>query len=252
MSISKSAFSTVTTRPPARRRWRVLLILFLVIAVAAFVVYRTTPLARLADARAQWASNGLSDYRIIVEYELPLYSCQQDLDVRNGEVDYRNQDSCRMTPVLGANQGIMEMLTVNGLFARVEQAVTTPECGPNGCVCDGPITVDVTYDAEMGYPQVLNYRLAPEDRWRSLEFWLAQISGSPPCPPASYIGQIITVTSLEPLKPQVEMGNLFGEATPELDPPKPTMEMGNLLDELTPDVESATPEVKPTFPPTIR
>ncbi len=234
MSFSRSAHSIVTTRPRVHKRWVFILLFLLGVILAAWLIYRSSPMVQLADARARWAANGYSDYRIIVKYELPLYSCEQDLEIRNGELDYRNQDSCRMTPIVGSNQGIMEMLTVAGLFARVEGAITAPECGPNGCVCDGPVTADVIYEPEMGYPQQIVYRLAPENRWRYIEFWTAQVSGAPPCPPASYIGQHIEVISLNPLKPKVEI------------------DAGNLLEELTPKVGDSTPEVKPTFPPTFR
>ncbi len=140
-----------------------------------------------------------------------------------------------MTPIMGSNQGIMEMLTVAELFARAERAISAPECGPNGCICDGPIIVDVVYDSALGYPQRLDYRVSPENRWRYLEFWLSQFSGAPPCRPVTYVGQSITVVTLKPLKPPVNLGGLVDDLTPEA-----TTE------------DAGTPEAKPTFPLTIR
>lgn len=223
MNIFASVHSTVTTRLPVLKRWfslrRILLAaVMLAIVIIGLVIYGASPTNQLAEARSRWAANGYPAYRIVLDYSLPLYACEQDFEVKNEEVTYRNRDSCRMSPVTGNKGGLLELMTVANLFLRIEKSINEPECGPNGCICDGYIGIDVAYDPTLGYPQRLEYRLRPEDRWRSLDFWRSQLSSNAPCPPASYIGQTITITELTPLKPDIGggLGGQLGlDATPE-------------------------------------
>ena len=128
--------------------------------------------------------------------------------------------------------------TVDNLFARVEDGQKNPQCGPNGCICDGPIEMSVTYDPQRGYPQQITYTLRQDLRNRDLGYWLAMLDGSlANCPQVTYIGQTITVTSLESLPPLVES---LTEATPEVGVGEPTKP------ELTPEV---TPQISEGIKP---
>ncbi len=169
------------------------LLLILILALAAF-----QSLTDLDAARERWAAQRITDYRIEVEYSVPFFSCQQDIEVRDDAVDYKHRDSCAVS----VTQKSLDF-TVSALFQRIEDSINNPACGPNGCACDGPIAVEVTYHPEQGYPQQIVYQLQPNRRWFYAEYWQALLSGAlQQCPPTTYIGETITVQSLTPLPPQ--------------------------------------------------
>ena len=69
----------------------------------------------------------------------------------------------------------------------------------------------MVYDSKRGYPRQIIYRNFPELRWRYLDYWRSLLSGSLNCPApnpkntiatASNTGEMITVLSLTPLKPE--------------------------------------------------
>lgn len=154
----------------------------------------------------------MTDYRIVVTFERPYSTCQQDFDVRGNNIDYRHKDSCSVGGAITQKPGLVYP-TVDNLFVRIEDALNTPQCGPNGCVCDGPIEMTTTYDATYGYPLEIVYTLRTDLRTRDLQYWLALLDGSlANCPVITYGGQTIRVTSLEPLKPLVQQ---LAEATKE-------------------------------------
>lgn len=176
----------------------------------------------LDSARERWAAQSISHYRIVIEYSVPLFNCQQDIEVRNEVVDYKHQDSCAISVTQ-----TQEYFTISNLFQRIEDYINSPLCGPNGCACDGPISVDVAYHPEQGYPQQIVYQLHPERRWFYGEYWQALLSGTlQQCPPINYIGETITVQSLAPLEstgpipdPSVEKApTAISEITPTLSP----------------------------------
>jgi hypothetical protein len=177
--------------------------------IGVLLAYDSLPTTQLAAAQARWAANGTSNYRIVVAYSVPLYECEQDFEVRGGKVSYRYRDECPTNPVAGASGGLASLYTVQRLFERIDDTLKGPACGPNGCICDGPIQLDVSYHPQLGYPQRITWALGQEQRWRYIDFWLAQLSGRAQCPPVTYIGETIEVLSLEMLPP---------EATPEVTP----------------------------------
>jgi len=199
------------------RRHVLVVVLLLILLVGGFLAYRSSPLTQLSAARALWANQNISAYRIVVQYQIPLYQCQQDFEVRGEQITYRYKDECQVTPVAGSHSSQFEPLIVSNLFQRVEDTITNPVCGPNGCACDGPIGADVVYDPKRGFPQQITYRTVPELRWRYLDYWRALLSGGSSCPvpnpkntlsTSSSTGQSITVVSLTPLKPETTIGSL--------------------------------------------
>ncbi len=211
------------------RRRVILLVFLLVLLVGSFLAYCSSPMTQLSEARALWQSQNITAYRIAVQYQIPLYECQQDFDVRDEQVAYRYKDECQVTPVAGSFTGQFEPLIVSDLFQRIEDTFTNPDCGPNGCACDGPIGVDVVYDSKYGFPQKLTYRIVPELRWRYLDYWRALLSGASACPApnpkttlstptASTPLQTITVISFKPLKPETTGIGSLPLPTPELTP----------------------------------
>jgi hypothetical protein len=119
------------------------------------------------------------------------------MEVRDEVVAYKNRDTCNVSPTSGQ----IELFTVSDLFKRI--ASYQPSCGKNGCACDGPIDLDITYHPQHGYPQMLAYRLRPDLRWQYPEYWQAVISRQlQQCPPSTYLGETIEVQSLTPLDAQ--------------------------------------------------
>jgi len=249
MSISKSVHLTAAIPQfvhkliphiPRRRliaAWALLPILFLVL----LVLRQSDPITDLETAKARWAASGITDYRIAVEYKRPYLTCLQDFEVRGVNIGYKHKDTCNMGSAVTGNRS-PTWPTVANLFDRVENGLKSPQCGPNGCICDGPIEMTVTYEPQYGYPQQITYTLRQDLRTRDLGYWLAMLNGSlANCPQVTYVGQTISVTSLTPLPPLVE--NL-AEATPEVgvgNPVKP-----ELTPEATPQIsigEAIKPEV---------
>jgi hypothetical protein len=183
--------------------------------VAGYLIYRSLPSTQLANARARWQTGGTDDYRIVVHYHVPLYECVQDFDVRDGQVDTLHRNECPVNPVVGSSGGLSARFTVEALFDRIAGDLENPQCGPNGCVCDGPIGLNVRYDAALGYPVEIASRTMPELRWRYPEYWTAQLSGGLNCPPTNFVGDIITVESLTPLKEPATLGPLLSTPSGE-------------------------------------
>lgn len=208
MKVLSFAFDIVTKRQ--RLRW--LLIVSGLWLLTGFVL-QADPLTELDAAKARWQAAGITDYRIAVTFERPYASCQQNFDVRGAEISRKHKDSCSVGGAITSKPG-MVWPTVNNLFARIEDGLKNPQCGPNGCVCDGPVEMTVTYDPERGYPLEIVYTLRQDLRRRDIQYWLAMLDGTlANCPPVTYIGQTIRVTSLETLAPLVEA--LTEEATKE-------------------------------------
>lgn len=195
------------------RRWLVgTVLLLLLLLVLLLVLRQSDPLSDLEAAKNRWVASGITDYRIVVDFQRPYLSCLQDFEVRGVDIGYKYKDTCNLgVTVLRPNTLFP---AVANLFARIEDAQKNPQCGPNGCVCDGPIEWAVTYDSTLGYPLQITTTLRQDLRTRDLQYWIAMLDGSlAACPPVTFIGETIAVKSLEVLPPLVEQ---FNEATPEI------------------------------------
>ena len=182
------------------------------LALLTLLVRQSDPLSALNAAKAQWAASDMTDYRILVTFDRPYNTCQQDFEVRGVDIGYKYQDSCSVgSAVVGHPAAVYP--TVDNLFVRIEDSLTMPQCGPNGCICDGPIEVTASYDTQYGYPLEIVYTLRQDLRTRDLQYWLALLDGSlATCPQVTYLGQTIRVKSLEPLQPLAEQ---LAESTKE-------------------------------------
>ncbi|MEZ4668395.1 MAG: DUF6174 domain-containing protein [Anaerolineae bacterium] len=198
---------------------------------------QANPHSELAAARERWAAQHITTYRIEVEYQRPFNTCQQDFKVEGDTISYKFSDSCTLGAAAVSGSADDKLPTVARLFDQLEHDLNNPACGQNGCVCDGPIEMRVTYDPQRGYPQQIIYELRPDLRWRYLEYWIAQINGGlAQCPPTAYVGQTITVLSLE--------------AAPTPNEPAPSQEKPNKEDKPLSSIGAAinpevTPETKP-------
>jgi hypothetical protein len=142
----------------------------------------------LSAARERWAGRPFTSYRLVTEHVVGIAPCQQDAQVAGERVVSVFRNTCGRSAV-----------TITNLFLDIERLDMTigGRCGPNGCACDGPIDVDVTYDRTLGYPRQLTVRSKPERRWLYLDYWRALVSGSA-CRQVGFDGPTINVLSVEP------------------------------------------------------
>src|SRR4051812_48281240 len=95
-----------------------LLIFFMLLL--ALMVRQSDPINDLEAAKARWNATGISDYRIVVEFQRPYSSCQQDFEVRGSNISHKYKDSCYVGPAVTRPR--VDWPTVANLFARVENA----------------------------------------------------------------------------------------------------------------------------------
>lgn len=140
--------------------------------------------------RARWGAKGFAHYRLVYRAS-GLVDCTVTAEVRAESVVTSQTD-----PPGGAFCAIM---SVTGLFERIDTLVSGPRCGPNGCGCDGPLEVAATYDPALGYPLTIDQQLHPEQRWRYFDYWVHNSIGGG-CTLIGYSGTLIEVQSLTPLQ----------------------------------------------------
>jgi hypothetical protein len=133
-------------------------------------------------------------YRMTVEMRIPNSTggsyCEQQIEVRDSKATLLS-DTC--------GDGIVR--DVNYWFEFIAERQTYyaehPTCGPNGCQCDGPINVDVTYHIWRGYPMIVRERPFPEYRDRTIGQQLLGIS--PICTAMGFERVTMVITSFVPL-----------------------------------------------------
>jgi hypothetical protein len=155
--------------------------------IAGLWLWRGDPsLARaLLPPHARWAMRTFNHYRL--DYSVSgLITCQVQAEVRAEAVV-----AARTTPAGGAFCAIM---SVTGLFARIDKLSQSPLCGPNGCGCDGPLEIRVVYDTQLGYPALIEQELRPDERWRYFEYWVHNSVGGG-CTAVGYEGTRIEVAA---------------------------------------------------------
>jgi hypothetical protein len=96
-------------------------------------------LKELDTVRAKWEARTFTRYRLVIE-TTSLRDCREDVEVKDEVVTTIFENSC------GATR------TITDLFNYVESTITSRECGPNGCECDGVISVEAAYHPQLGYP----------------------------------------------------------------------------------------------------
>ena len=153
------------------------------------------PVNQLASAQARWARRPFSKYQLIVERDLGL-KCQYDAQVQDERVVKQTITDSENGKFPQACDGFTP--TVTSLFQMVRVNTETPQCGPNGCQCDGRIRVQVTYDAQLGYPVHVKTSLPTGVRWFDPFYWKS-LSRRGECTAIGYRGPTITVRSLIPM-----------------------------------------------------
>lgn len=174
----------VQTSTPSRRAIILLgAITALVIAcIAVAVVMRGGSQTETNLHRQKWLARPFNAYEI----RLVSGDCDLIYEVIDEQVQLpMTQSACRI-----------EARSVSELFDAIEQI---PECGPNGCGCDGPIETIVEYDTELGYPKRVETVLNRDARVRYPIYWLKRIPPFSACTDAGFSPTEIEIITLNPL-----------------------------------------------------
>jgi len=139
---------------------------------------------RLQEALARWGQQGLSAYQLTVEIGGRWGECLARFEIQQSTPTVI-EDGCA-TP-FGAQmyRYVGSPMTVNDLFDYIKTGIGTRECGPNGCRCDGVMTVDPTYDEDMGHPVSIVTTLKRD--WTSIP-WPLSLESAQGC---TFIGIIL-------------------------------------------------------------
>lgn len=173
-------------------RWLLIITIFLTSGIAIFANYRSfgsTSINQLVAAKKKWDAQNVKHYRLTLNYS--QHDCQQEVEIKDQKVIAvkHKQNTCSTIPPQ----------TVANLFTQIESAANGKECGPNGCACDGPVRIDAIYDAKYGYPNQLDFRLKPEQRWLYSDYWRTQFLGEY-CTLIGFVGKKITVSGFSPIQ----------------------------------------------------
>ncbi|HJZ46599.1 MAG TPA: DUF6174 domain-containing protein [Roseiflexaceae bacterium] len=144
------------------------------------------PALELRAARSRWAALQLSHYQLDLKYGALGY-CRQSIEVKDGRVVAVLDNTCSEPAP-----------TVDQLFDQIERSIRTAQghCGPNGCACDGTISVIAEYDPRMGYPRTKGIALEPLARWQYPDYWKQRLVGRL-CSSLEISREIITVVALK-------------------------------------------------------
>jgi hypothetical protein len=171
-------------------RW-IILSLILVISGAAYLsnqlVLSNLSKHQLTLAKKTWNKQGISHYRLTLNYSSPE-KCQQELEIKADKIVSVKQNTCISIPPLNINE----------LFKKIEAIADGKQCGPNGCACDGTIGVNANYDSQFGYPLRVVTTLQREKRWLYFNS-LNDIYPGIPCTLIGFMNQEITVSKFTPI-----------------------------------------------------
>ncbi|BAY24153.1 hypothetical protein NIES2100_39460 [Calothrix sp. NIES-2100] len=165
--------------------WALIITLFLSSGIAIFAnrtLFSKTSTHELAAAKKKWTAQNITHYRLTLNYST-FNNCQQEVEIKDDKVIAVKQNSCSTIP----------LQTITQFFTEIESAANGEKCGPNGCACDGPMRIDANYDPKYGYPNQLDFKLKPEQRWQYIDYWKNQLSGGY-CTLIGFVGNKITVS----------------------------------------------------------
>jgi hypothetical protein len=158
-------------------------ILALVLTSLHLAQVRTTPSTQAP--RARWDARDFTAYRIRLD---AVARVERDCEWPANEWCHTITSDARTVcevevhtdQVLQWLQGSPDRgcsaVTVEQLFELIDRVPPQPvDCGPNGCVCDGPIVTEARFHPELGYPLLIGSRVAPEFRSHYPEFWLQPV-----------------------------------------------------------------------------
>ncbi|WP_066424138.1 DUF6174 domain-containing protein [Anabaena sp. 4-3] len=173
---------------PSHNLWITILMLLSISGVAFWshqLFLKNYAQNQLAQAKKNWTTQAVNHYRLKINYTAPD-NCQQELEIKNEKVIAISQNTCTNTPPL----------TVTKLFQEIATLTDSQQCGPNGCACDGTMSVHATYDNKFGYPSQLEISLAPEKRW----LYLNPLHSGKNCTLIGFVGKKISVSAFTPIQ----------------------------------------------------
>lgn len=118
----------------------------------------------LARARQQWNAQLLNDYRIVIQHQTRTGVCEQDLEVRDGQIHTVHRNQCNQPP----------NWTVSRLFdwvAQLEQPASICYPSTNQCTCRVSSIVRVSFDPQLGYPKHVRYDWGLRPYWENVQYW---------------------------------------------------------------------------------
>jgi hypothetical protein len=110
----------------------------------------------LEAAKANWAARPFTRYHVVIE-QSGFGTCRQDFEMENEVITIVFENGC----------GSRSPHTITDLFNDIESTLTSHECGPNGCECDGVKSVTVVYHEQLGYPMSIDYHF--KKKWLTVE-----------------------------------------------------------------------------------
>lgn len=152
------------------------------------------PRTEFFAARMRWAQTRPVVYRLVLEYHSPpfvLTPCRRSVVIRNEEIIEVEPSACSLI-AMGTGT-----LSVSGIFDHYEPYIASQVCGPNGCACDGAITLSAAYDAYYGYPVSIQTRLSP-DTLNPTYWWTRRFGQA--CTSYAYSSEQFTILSVTNLR----------------------------------------------------
>lgn len=142
----------------------------------------------LEQAQRAWDERPFSRYRLIVDYtplgnrgsqqiievdSEQIMGCQQIFEFEDERLEEEITNICKSPE------------TITNIFDSIEEAILKPQCGPNGCRCDGSVHHEYTYNLQNGYPTRISRDVKHD--WKTIP-WLpllflplsCHLIGSPP------------------------------------------------------------------------
>lgn len=155
-------------KSPAARTWRHALIAVLLIVLAVMfgeilwltaqrIATATNQWGRsreLAKAMVRWERFGPSDYELAIAIAGKWGECQAHFRIERDSAPTNLENRCSAPFGEQMYRYIGSPATVAELFVYIEAGIHSRSCGPNGCRCDGVLTVEAAYDEDLGYPGV--------------------------------------------------------------------------------------------------
>ena len=107
----------------------------------------------LEQAMNQWNQEGPEKYRLTLSIGGRWGQCRQRLRIEEGSSVTIVEEGCTAPFGTQMYRYLGSPMTVIDLFDYVKTVISTRSCGPNGCRCDGALTLELAYDEHLGYPQ---------------------------------------------------------------------------------------------------
>jgi hypothetical protein len=155
------------------------------------VIAQTAPSAEAAEleqAERRWAARSFNHYRL----KLRDKGCLQTIEVRDERVVNVAPNRCEPPP-----------RSITDLFALIRRGgkVSAP-CIALGCACDDVLTMHAVYDRTLGFPTLIEVRVAARPNWRHPDYWTELLDKRklPDCSILAEGSKVIRIDSVAPIR----------------------------------------------------